>query len=44
MIWYMEETSYTFFHVIKDSRTIMLRAYTNTKTDKQYFLEGKRQK
>ena len=28
----------------KDSGTIMLRTYTNTKTDKQYFLEGKRQK
>ena len=24
----------------KDSGTIMLRAYTNTKTDKQYFFEG----
>ena len=36
----MEETSYTIFHVIKDSGTIMLRAYTNTKTDKQYFFEG----
>ena len=37
----MEETSYTFFHVIKDSGTIMLRAFTNAKTDKQYFFEGK---
>ena len=25
----------------KDSGTIMLRTYTNTKTDKQYFFEGK---
>ena len=36
----MEETSYTIFHVIKDSGTIMLRAFTNAKTDKQYFFEG----
>ena len=35
----MEVTSYTFFHVMKDSETIMLRAFTDAKTDKQYFFE-----
>ena len=30
------------FYSIKDSGTIMLRAFTDAKTDKQYFIEGKR--